>query len=508
MEDIPQIKKTVHYPIDITIHPYLLDHHFEDRVVFPAVETMAVLARAVRHYQPDAAITGMTRARFDKFLYVAPETTQVDAFCDITIQENGDISAALLTKNRSPKSSITRIKEHGTLCFPQQTPDLSPPPMDLTSALEGICFEIPAEKIYRDLVPFGKAYQNICDHLIISEDGAIAKTRASSVNIEAANLDQVGSPFPFDAALHGACVWGQRYAQIVAFPVGIERRIIYKPTRSGITYLSRILPVRMEADRLIFDIWIYDNDGNLYEGACGVHMRDVSSGRMKPPRWIIDHREQKPPEHVPRRCRAFSVIELQTLMPFAEKALSDNERERFQNMEHKRKRSYLAARLALKRLSRILSGNDMQTAASEITTVRADGVRPCCLRTDGSAPLFCSASHDDRFAVAVACDRGVGVDVEKMSKRVLKAQGLYMSEQEQALVRDCHLGEIEAALRIWSLKEAAAKALGINLADSWNRVRVKAIGACESSYQIDDQDSGTAVHDVVGKHVITLFDCL
>ena len=148
--------------------------------------------------------------------------------------------------------------------------------------------EIPPDKIYSDLVPFGKAYRNIHDQLIISENGATARTHARSVNKPALNFADTGSPFPLDAAFHAACVWGQRYAQTVAFPVRIEKRVIFKPTQPGTTYLSRIIPVRKRPELLTFDIWIYGHDGNLYEGARGVQMRDISAGRLKPPRWIME----------------------------------------------------------------------------------------------------------------------------------------------------------------------------------------------------------------------------
>ncbi len=52
----------------------------------------------------------------------------------------------------------------------------------------------------------------------------------------------LGSPFPFDAALHVACAWGQRYRGIVAFPVGFDRREIAVPTRAGETYRCRVVP--------------------------------------------------------------------------------------------------------------------------------------------------------------------------------------------------------------------------------------------------------------------------
>jgi hypothetical protein len=286
MEGLPQIIETVQLPVHIQVHPYLLDHRFEGKAVLPAVETMQLLANTVKSFRPITDITSISDARFNKFLYIEAGITQIAAFCDMTIFENGDIDAALVTKRRSPKSNITRAKEHGGLRFLSRAPVMPKPPLDPAEALNGACIEIPAEKIYRDLVPFGKAYRNIHGQLRISEDGAAAGTHALSVKAAAVNCVDMGSPFPLDAAFHAACVWGQRYAQIVAFPIGIEKRVIFEPTIPGTTYLSRIVPVRKKKDLLTFDIWIYGKDGQLYEGAWGVQMRDVSAGRLKPPRWL------------------------------------------------------------------------------------------------------------------------------------------------------------------------------------------------------------------------------
>ena len=504
MEHIPIISKTVRVPVDISIHPYLFDHRFEGKAVFPAVESMQVLAKSIKGLAPDMDVACMTHAQFEKFLYIQPGTDRVAAFSDMVIHDNGDITARLLTKQEHGKSSITRMKEHATLHFARTTQDLPELPLDLVAALEGTCTEIPSERIYRDLVPFGAAYHNIHHSLLISSEGTIARTRAPFISGDAMGPGPLGSPFPLDAAFHAACAWGQRYARIVAFPVEIERRVIYKRTEPGETYISRIIPVKMSPDLLVLDIWIYDGSGNLFEGACGVRMRDVSAGRMKPPQWIIYHGEQDPREQLQKYCRAVSLIEMKTLLPFAEKTLSEREQKRYRKMADKRRRSYLAARLACKHLSRTLSGNDMHTAAHEIVTVSADLMRPCCTQTDDASAVSCSASHDDRFAVAVASDSAVGVDVEKISTRLLKSQRLYMSEKEQALVQESSLGAMEAAVRIWSIKEAVAKALGITLAHSWNRVEVKAIDRHESRFHIGEKDFCAAVHGVVGQHVFTL----
>ncbi len=504
MDHLSKIGKTVRLPIEIPIHPYLFDHCFEGNAVFPAVESMQVLAKSIKSFAQDLQITSMTNAQFGKFLYIRPGIDRVAAFSDIAMHENGDITATLLTKQEYGKSSIARMKEHASIHFPRIAQRLPELPLDLISALEGVCLEIPSERIYAELVPFGVAYQNIHHHLLISKEGAIARTYAPSIPGNPASPSPLGSPFPLDAAFHAACAWGQRYAGIVAFPVGIERRMIYNRTQPGVTYISRIIPVRTGSDLLVFDMWIYDEDGNLFEGACGVHMRDVSAGRMQPPCWIINSGEPDPQERLKKHCSAFSLIEIKTLLPFAEKTLSEHELKRYRTMSYKRKRSYLAARLACKRLSRTLRGNDRHTPSSDIETVCPDLVRPCCLRTDEASQVSCSASHDDRFAVAVASGDAVGVDVEKTSARLLKSQRLYMNEREQAMLQESSLGDIEAAVRIWSIKEAGAKALGITLAQSWYQVQVKTVGQHESDFQIGERDSFTALHGVVGKHVFTL----
>ena len=137
MEDLSQIAESVRLPVHIPVYPYLTDHRFEGQVVLPAVETMRVLAETAKVFRPDTDISGMNHARFDKFLYIPPDTTIIDAFCDIVIYPNGDIMATLLTKTPSRKSTIVRVKEHGALCFPFRKPDIQLP-LDLTPTLEGI----------------------------------------------------------------------------------------------------------------------------------------------------------------------------------------------------------------------------------------------------------------------------------------------------------------------------------------------------------------------------------
>ena len=475
--------------------------------MLPAVEAAELLARAARWFLPGTDVTAMVDLRFDKFLFLDPEAPPTAAFCDLALHENGDIQAVLATRTTSKKAAITRVKEHAAVRFSRRKPDLPDLMPDLTldlaSALEGACFTVEADDIYRELVPFGPAFRNVT-RLHVAAGGAIAEIRAPADPAGEEGTRQLGSPFPLDAAFHAACVWGQRFADVVAFPLAVDRRRIYRSTRPGESYFGHVTPVRVEPDRLTFDLRLFDGGGRLCETAAGVHMRDVSGGKRVPPRWITRGGQKQTAERIAACCRAISVIELKSVAPFANKVLSAEEKIRFEKMGDRRRKSFLAARLACKRLSRTLSGQDEVTDPRDISTVFADRPHPCCPRTDGGAVCACSVSHDNRFSVAVARDRPVGIDVEKVSRRVLKTRRLYMDESEIALVRASLLGEAETAVRIWSIKEAVTKALDINLADAWRRVRVTTVDAYESRFKIDDDAPSRAFHDAVGQHVFTL----
>jgi len=503
MEDFPRIIESARVPLDIPIRPYLNDHCVDGQAVLPAVEAMEILAQAVKRFRPETDVTAMTGLQFDKFLYLAPGADRLSAFCDISVYENGDVNAVLTTRTQSKKAALSRVKTHAALIFPQQAPLIPTLALDLAASLEGVCFSVQADKIYPDLIPFGPSYRNVA-LLHVAGQSAIAEIRTPVDEAGAAASQHLGSPFALDAALHAACVWGQRFAGTVAFPVGMDRCRVYAPTRAGETYFAHVMHVRTDAGLLIFDLRLYDRDGCLCEACSGVRMKDVSSGKVLPPQWIKTTEADQTTGRMAAGCDALTVIELTTVAPFAEKVLSADESKRFENMSDRRRRSFLAARLACKRLSRILSGNDTETDPRAITTVYADKPSPCCPLTDGRSGYSCSVSHDDRFAVAVASTGRVGVDVEKMSERVLKSRSLFMSAQEHALGRESRLEEIETTIRIWSIKEAVTKALDITLTDAWHRVQVRSVGSAESRFQIDDQESFTAVHAAVGQHVFTL----
>jgi phosphopantetheinyl transferase len=505
MEDLPEVIESVHVPIDIPIRPYLKDHAFNGRAVLPAVEAMETLAQAARRFRPSTSVSCMSGVTFDKFLYLDPAGEHLSAHGDISLDANGNVRAVLTTKTKSKHAVMARVKTHAVLTLPHPATPMPELPLDVASAPEGVCFSVQKDKIYPDLVAFGPSYRNVAG-LHMTYQGAVAEIMTPAVgDVGAVRSNLLGSPFALDAAFHAACAWGQRFAGIVAFPVAVDRRRIYVPTLPAETYFVHVLPVQTDPALLVFDLRIYDREGCLHEACSGVRMRDVSGGKLRPPEWVGPAESPGATNRIAGGCEASAVIELAALSPFADQTLSQRERLRFVGMSGRRRKSYLAARLACKRIARRISKNDMRTAPGDITTVCADRPdHPCCPLTDGRSVFSCSVSHDARFAVAVAAGGRVGVDVEKASERLLKSRSLYMSEPEQVLNRRSHLGEVETAVRIWSVKEAAAKALDIPLADAWRRVEVCTVDFFESLFLVDGQDAWPAVHEMVEEHVFTL----
>ncbi|MDX9745843.1 MAG: polyketide synthase dehydratase domain-containing protein [Syntrophales bacterium] len=487
------------FPCSISVLPYLQDHHVAGKTIFPAAEILQHLGGTVANVRPEFCVTVMGQAAFGRFLEIGPDDDEIRVFHDVKVIENSRISARLVTVAPSGRSAIRREKIHAIVDFPGSTEHEAAFPYDLSASLEGICFRVSAEKIYRDLIPFGPAFHSLQGDVFLTEGGGLGRVLAAP---HPAPLTPLGSIFPFDGAMHVACAWSQRFHGIVAFPIGFNERRVMNPTVQGETYCCRILPVRVTPENFIFDMIIADERGNLRESIRGLTMKDVFVGRGKPPSWIRQDRGDPLPT-LRANCHALAVMEDDAFFDFAELALTPVESERFAKMGRRRQRGYLMGRLALKALARELAGGERLTPAQDIHTMMPDGIRPCCPHPSGQTPVSCSLSHDRRFAVAAVSDEPIGVDVEVLSERVLKARHLFMNDQESRLTDASSLGVMPAALRVWSIKESVTKAINIPIGDCWQRTDVLEIGEHVSHLKVDGRDY-IAFHDTVDDHLFTL----
>ncbi len=283
MADLSRQNLKERFPWTLSLKSYLRDHFFEGKAVFPAVEAMITLARAIKSRYSQSTFPHMVNAQFPRPLTIDPDVDQRDVQIE-TERSNDKIHASLLTSVQIRNSSMSRMLSHAKVTFIQDAclPDEG---MSFRTArkLEGECIHVPAPSIYRELIPFGPAYQNIDGDLSVSTEGALAELSGGSGEADDSLL---GSPFVLDAAMHAACVWGQRFTDIVPFPVGIDERMIYAPTKKGGSYLARVSPVDINNRLLIFDVRIFDQDGIICEKISGLRMQDISGGGMRPPEWI------------------------------------------------------------------------------------------------------------------------------------------------------------------------------------------------------------------------------
>ncbi len=284
MGHLPPIDGAVHHRLTDLIPPALFDHRFGGTAVLPAAEAIQLLARTVAARHPDFPVYEIREIRLLKFLAIPPDAPRLDAIARVEPPSDGRVRATLITRTAVRASGIVRVKEHVSLIFGP-----TPPPDDETSpspsphgATRPDGLTLTGRPIYESLVPFGPAFQTIRT-LRLDPAGAVAELSAPKIETFPGPL---GSPFVVDGAFHAACVWGQRYAGVVAFPVAIDHRRVIRPTVPGQRYLAEVTPHGEEAGVLTFEIQIRDAGGKLCETVTGLRMRDVSGGKWRPVRWI------------------------------------------------------------------------------------------------------------------------------------------------------------------------------------------------------------------------------
>jgi 4'-phosphopantetheinyl transferase len=131
------------------------------------------------------------------------------------------------------------------------------------------------------------------------------------------------------------------------------------------------------------------------------------------------------------------------------------------------RRRYIAARAAL----REILGSYLRTPPSSLSIACSGSGKPFLENQPQVHPLHFNVSHaGDLALVAVSCGLQVGIDIERF--RELKAANDILRDffgpPEQALVQSHPQAEqAEAFFRVWTRREAAAKAVGMGLMRSF-----------------------------------------
>lgn len=281
-------------PLTVAIPDYLRDHRYDGRIVLPAAEALQILAKSLPDDLPRCNPRIQERGEFTHLLPLDADADTISAYHEIGFSPNGHRLSRLTTLRTGRQTQWTRSVEHVSVCFlPFESKkgkmSSARPGSDIQRSRveavvkEEVPFTFSNRRLYADLVPFGPAYHNVVGEISLTGAGATATVSGGDCR-EA--VGPLGSPFPFDAAMHVACAWGQRYRGVVAFPIGFDRREILLPTSAGETYRCRVFPLRDEGAVFRFDVWLSGNDDRPAEVILGLRMRDISGGRLKPSAWV------------------------------------------------------------------------------------------------------------------------------------------------------------------------------------------------------------------------------
>jgi hypothetical protein len=266
-------------PCTLTVQPWFADHSVAGKIVLPAVETMLLLAAKCLAVYPEIDTRVMENVRFGKLLEIPGNAATVPVLVECVADTDNRVQAKLLSHKQL--ATMARIKEHGEISFPTgkgttglpATIDPAPPP--------GTVKIVDSAQVYRDLIPFGRYYQTLQESLYLSDCQAWGKLQAPELPFIDPVQNIIGSPFPLDGALHAACVLGRQFVDFSPFPVAFERRAITRPTQPGGRYLTRASMTSLTGDELVFDLHIFNIDGQLYETVTGIRMRDVGKAIIK-----------------------------------------------------------------------------------------------------------------------------------------------------------------------------------------------------------------------------------
>jgi phosphopantetheinyl transferase len=196
------------------------------------------------------------------------------------------------------------------------------------------------------------------------------------------------------------------------------------------------------------------------------------------------------------------LLDIETISSIEDHLFTPREAARAVRMGPRRRKGFTAARVALKRLARQLDLVKKNRPDGAIETLGPDETRPCLMESG----IYCSVSHSGRLVAAVGHRQPVGIDLEINSEKAIRIWHLFMSPGERELISLSSLGPERTATRAWTIKEAAAKALGLNLFQAIREVDLVRVGEEEGVMRY--QEKAYPVRHAEGNgYVITLITC-
>lgn len=439
--------------ISVTTDPQLIDHTFyrqpagwpdvSDRYpVVPMTMNLDMMIEYASELHPTGVAVAIENVRAYRWLAVEPEVT---VMIDARVEEPGRVHV--------------RIGDfaQGTVVFADHYP---PAPAEDTTALSNpVDTPQNAQRLYEDRWMFhGPAYQGVVDLGPTASDGI--KGVLVSEPARGALLDNAGQ-------LMGYWVMLNTDVNRLAFPVRIRQVAFYGPAPRDGDKLDCTVRVR-----------------NLDDARCQADLQLARGGRV----WCgitewVDQRFDTddvvwPVLRYPEHNSMADVLEdgayalctehwksAPSRELIARRYLDAVERAKFEQVGLRKKRGWLLGRMAAKDAVRDwLRRRGRQSMFPIEVAVRNDASGQPLVSGTFDQDLRISIAHKETVAVArVVEGRNVGIDIERIEPRGESFAKIAFSESERALRPNGDEGADEWLTRVWSAKEAAAKALGTGL---------------------------------------------
>jgi len=258
--------------------PHLADHAILGKVIVPAVEILNFLL----HFLDDQGVAlgdplTMRDAIFPRFL---PADDVPRCRFEVTLEDasssGGKVRTTLISRIALP-NGMERQRTHAAITFGGAPAARPAPPYE-----NGVDCRVLAEQVYRDLIPFGPHFRNLRGSIRLAPAGAWAMVE--SPDPPHPNPSKAGCPYLFDSAMHLACIWGQRYAGMVAYPTGFSSRTVFSPIRHGQRRCAARV-VMTEPRHLLTQLWLIDDEHQVCDATLGLAMAPIAVG-APPPAWF------------------------------------------------------------------------------------------------------------------------------------------------------------------------------------------------------------------------------
>jgi hypothetical protein len=272
---------TVVLPVTLPDLPGLADHPIAGKATVPAVELLELLARSVAERHGGLLPLPLTMSDVSLSRFLPAEEIPRCTF-EIRLEPAAGGVRALLTSSIALPGGMRRSREHAAATFLTRATTPTLPPAPATD------FDVAAERVYGELIPFGPRYCNLRETLRLGREGAVGLVHSPEPPRQPPLL--LGCPFLIDAAMHLACVWGQRYLGYVTYPTGFALRVLAKPIPDG-ERRCFVFPRAVEPRRLLCDLWLCDERGVVSDMVTGLAMSPLAAGAL-PPAWITAPEER------------------------------------------------------------------------------------------------------------------------------------------------------------------------------------------------------------------------